>query len=356
MQHATCLLEQEVMDERAVTPHRLRPDTRLIGQQVRDREARAVLLALLQVSRLPKRILHFCQCRVPVLQDHLPEAREGEIGEYVLWAERKSGVTLPRETKDSVGPDSHPAVNHAGEMDTKEGQLRIRDWIDQAFDNAALAVGKPIVLAAKRHDLVLDPQTGNPGHPIGLQPRARDQASSGPGPPTGADRDTCFGLLDPIDLDPVLDLASSVDNHSADCLAYEPVVHDPGRGHKQCTHACDVRLARFQLGGVEFLYFNVVLNRTPVELLHTPRFDLVCGDQHLAADFERNAVLAAELLCRLRAACNYSPPHGDAFLLLNQQLTPISSRCRVESNCRRDVSRAASCDATLVVSSGTLLV
>src|SRR4051794_34773159 len=187
-------------------------------------------------------------------------------------------------------------------MDTKEGQLRIRDWIDQAFDNAVLAVGKPVVLAAKRHNLVLDPQTGNPGHPIGLQPRARDQASSGPGPPTGADRDTCFGLLDPIDLDPVLDLASSVDNHSADCLAYEPVVHDPGREHKQCTHACDVRLARFQLGGVEFLYFNVVLNRTPVELLHTPRFDLVCGDQHLAADLKRNAVLAAELLCRLRAA------------------------------------------------------
>src|SRR4051812_2677395 len=59
-------------------------------------------------------------------------------------------------------------------MDTKEGQLGIRDWIDQAFDNAALAVGKPVVLAAKRHDLVLDPQTGSPGHPIGLQPRARD--------------------------------------------------------------------------------------------------------------------------------------------------------------------------------------
>src|SRR4051794_15683725 len=54
--------------------------------------------------------------------------------------------------------------------------------------------------------------------------------------------------------------------------------------------------------------------------------------------------------------CNYSPPHRDAFLLLDQQLTPLSSRCRVESKCRRDVSRAASCDATLVVSSGTLLV
>src|SRR4051812_28298786 len=39
------------------------------------------------------------------------------------------------------------------------------------------------------------------------------------------------------------------------------------------------------------------------------------------------------------AGRNYSPPHWDAFLLLSQQLTPISSRCRVESKCRRDVSR-----------------
>jgi len=42
-------------------------------------------------------------------------------------------------------------------------------------------------------------------------------------------------------------------------------------------------------------------------------------------------------------------------MLLNQQLTPISSRCRVESNCGRDASRAASREAGLVASSGMLL-
>src|SRR4051794_38434931 len=52
---------------------------------------------------------------------------------------------------------------------------------------------------------------------------------------------------------------------------------------------------------------------------------------------------------------NYSPPHRSVFLLLNQQLTPISSHCRVDSNCGRDVSRAASPEAVLVISSGTLL-
>ena len=52
---------------------------------------------------------------------------------------------------------------------------------------------------------------------------------------------------------------------------------------------------------------------------------------------------------------NYSPPHRAVFMLSNQQLTPILSRCRVGSNCERDTSHAASREAVLVVSSGTLL-
>ena len=53
--------------------------------------------------------------------------------------------------------------------------------------------------------------------------------------------------------------------------------------------------------------------------------------------------------------CNYLPPHWNVFMLLNEQLTPISSRCRVVSNCGRDTSRAASREAGLIASSGTLL-
>src|SRR4051812_10572910 len=32
------------------------------------------------------------------------------------------------------------------------------------------------------------------------------------------------------------------------------------------------------------------------------------------------------------------PPHRNVFMLLNQQLTPISSRCRLVNNCGRDTS------------------
>ena len=48
-------------------------------------------------------------------------------------------------------------------------------------------------------------------------------------------------------------------------------------------------------------------------------------------------------------------PHRNVFMLSNQQLTPISSRCRLVSNRGRDTSRAASREAGLIASSGTLL-
>ena len=49
------------------------------------------------------------------------------------------------------------------------------------------------------------------------------------------------------------------------------------------------------------------------------------------------------------------PPHGNVFMLSNQRLTPISSRCRLVSNRGRDTGRAASREAGLIASSGTLL-
>ena len=52
---------------------------------------------------------------------------------------------------------------------------------------------------------------------------------------------------------------------------------------------------------------------------------------------------------------NYPPPHWSEVLLSYQQLTPISSRWCVYSNCGRDASRAASREAVLVVSSAALL-
>src|SRR3954463_1115232 len=51
----------------------------------------------------------------------------------------------------------------------------------------------------------------------------------------------------------------------------------------------------------------------------------------------------------------YPPPPWSAFLFLDQQLTPIPSRCRVESICGRDANRATGRKVVLVVFSGTLL-
>ena len=51
----------------------------------------------------------------------------------------------------------------------------------------------------------------------------------------------------------------------------------------------------------------------------------------------------------------YSPPPWGVISVSNQQLTPIPSRCRVESNRERDARRATGRKVVLVVFSGTLL-
>src|SRR4051794_39112821 len=51
----------------------------------------------------------------------------------------------------------------------------------------------------------------------------------------------------------------------------------------------------------------------------------------------------------------YPPPPRGTFSLLNQQLTPILSRSLVESNCRRDTSRAPGRKGVCAIFSRTLL-
>jgi hypothetical protein len=78
-------------------------------------------------------------------------------------------------------------------------------------------------------------------------------------------------------------------------------------------------------------------------------------EDFLSRDLEGGRNFVEDYLKRRGWKGNYSPPHLNVFMQLNQQLTPISSRCRVESNCGRVTSRAASREAVLVASSGTLL-
>src|SRR4051794_35733178 len=74
-------------------------------------------------------------------------------------------------------------------------------------------------------------------------------------------------------------------------------------------------------------------------LMYSPSFPSIAGhtfDGSLNTNPVPSRAAAGTRLDMTRPpmTCNYSPPHRDAFLLLDQQLMPISSRCRVESNCR----------------------
>ncbi len=117
--------------------------------------------------------------------------------------------------------------------------------------------------------------------------------------------------------------------------------NEPGTNPEEliaAAHAgCFTMALAFQLQGAGF---------TPTEL---------ATEAAVSLEKEGQGFKISKSALTLRAQGNYPPPHRNVFLPLNQQVTPVSRRCRVESNYRRDASRAASCEAILVVSSGALL-
>jgi len=87
--------------------------------------------------------------------------------------------------------------------------------------------------------------------------------------------------------------------------------------------------------------------QTAAKIVLEPVFEADFEDSAYGYRPRRSAIDAVKVITH--------PPHRNVFMLSNQQLTPISSRCRVVSNCGRDTSRAASREAGLIASSGTLL-
>ena len=85
-------------------------------------------------------------------------------------------------------------------------------------------------------------------------------------------------------------------------LANAAIIDDPRRVHQQPAHPRDMWLHLSDLGGGEAIDRNFVPSSTLDKLLHALQLERIGGDEQLAADFIRNAVCVAKLLCRTRPA------------------------------------------------------
>ncbi len=76
------------------------------------------------------------------------------------------------------------------------------------------------------------------------------------------------------------------------------VIDDAGARHEQGAEAADVGFARAQLVGVELVNFDAVVLGALVERVGAVELERRRGDEELAADLERDAVLGCERLRR----------------------------------------------------------
>jgi hypothetical protein len=112
-----------------------------------------------------------------VAGEHPPEAGKEQVLRDVAHVHGELPISLSRQTEHRVRADRHAAVDHAREMDAEEGEVRVRDGVDQTRDDVVLRAREPVVLAAEGNDLMRDRQAGEARQSIGLEARAGDEAA-----------------------------------------------------------------------------------------------------------------------------------------------------------------------------------
>ena len=145
------------------------------GKQVDHRQARTVLAALPEVRGLEQRAGQLGAHRFAVAREHPPEPGEEQVLRDVAQVDGELPISLARQAEHGVRAHRHAAVDHAREMDAEEGEVGVRDRIDQAPDDVVLLARQSVVLAAEGDDLVRDRQPREARQAIGLQPGAGDE-------------------------------------------------------------------------------------------------------------------------------------------------------------------------------------
>ena len=159
-----------------------------------------------------------------------------------------------------------------------------------------------VILAAERDDLVRGVQPGEPGDPVRLKPRARDQAIGADGAAAvSPDRNAGPVLRNGGDAGAEHQRRAQSLQAFGHCATDALVIDDPGSGHEQRPETADIRLNLAQTTGGHRFEDDVVLPRTVLERGHALYFEGIGRDEEFPAGLERDPVVATELLGRDRA-------------------------------------------------------
>ena len=179
-------------------------------------------------------------------------------------------------------------------MHTEEGEARIRNRIDEVFEQVPAVFGQVEVVAAKRNDTHRGACAGESCDPVALQTAAVDERFGLDAAFGRLEMDPGRGHLDVGDLPPVADVAPEL-RHVVGVRASDgDVVDDAGLRNVKSSQSASVRL---EVG--DLLPRQTSESIEPVgaaaalELVEPRDLVLAGGDDELAALLERNVFLLA---------------------------------------------------------------
>src|SRR5262249_865932 len=165
---AVHLLDQEVVYHRAIRRNGLGADASVGRFQVFSPDLRDEPLQGLYQRRFVERTPHFTQTCLPVSGRHLQETRVGEGFERITELEIELVIPFTGKGQHRVRTTFHPTVDHAGKMDTQEGEIGVWDRVDEIAAEVLRLGLDFIVFAAKGDNLNFGLLATQSGHTVRL--------------------------------------------------------------------------------------------------------------------------------------------------------------------------------------------
>ena len=131
--------------------------------------------------------MNFFPAFVPMAAGELPESAVGECFDRVAKTEIGFEITFAFESENGVRSSVDGAVDHLGEMNAEEGELGIRDGIDESFNEVTLLGDEFVIFAAERDDAHFGIGAGHAGNAIAVEAGAVDDETGGIGSACGLD-------------------------------------------------------------------------------------------------------------------------------------------------------------------------
>src|SRR5256885_443971 len=175
------LHDPEIIHERALRRHRLRPYAGAAGADVLGTQRGHEALERFHERALGERAVDLVGAGLPVFLRHGAEAGEAERVEQLARFHAAPRVALARECEHGVGAGLDVAVARPREVHAEEREFRVRHRVDQAVDQILPLRAQHVVLAAEGHDLHVDRGLGQARDHVGLQPRAVHEVRGGDG-------------------------------------------------------------------------------------------------------------------------------------------------------------------------------